>query len=66
MEVSCQTVTMGVTTVACQTGAEMDKEDYKQLQMKVSIYEKTLLSEESLKINEQKLKFNTGILSDYS
>ena len=43
MEVSCQKVTMGVTTVACQTDAEVNKEDYKQLQMKVSIYEKASL-----------------------
>ena len=66
LKVSCQTVTMDVTTVACQTDAEVDEEDYKQLQMKVSIYEKVSLSEEYLKNNGQKLKFYTGILSAYS
>ena len=59
---------MGVSTIACQTDAEVDKEDYKQLrfQMKVSVYEKTPLSERSLKNNEQKLKFYAAIFSDYS
>ena len=57
---------MGVSTIACQTDAEVDKEDYKQLQMKVSVYEKAPLSERSLKNNEQKLKFYAAIFSDYS
>ena len=56
---------MGVTTVTCQTDAEVDKEDYKLLQMKVSVYEKASLSKRSLKNNEQKLKFYTAVLSDY-
>ena len=42
---------MGVSTIVCQTDAEVDKEDYKQhpFQMKVSVYEKAPLSERSLK-----------------
>ena len=58
-EVSCQTDSMGVATVdvACQTDAEeieRIKEDHKLIQTKMNIhvYEKALLSEESLKSNE--------------
>ena len=59
---------MGVITIACQTDAEVDIEDYKQLrfQMKVSVYEKAPQSERSLKNNEQELKFYAVIFSDYS